>query len=34
MRHTVHMMLGGETGGYLCELKKYAIKYGSSELQG
>ena len=34
MRHTVHMMLGAECGRYLCDLKQYVIKYGSSKLQG
>ena len=33
MRHTVHMMLGAETGRYLCDLKQYVIKYGSPGLQ-
>lgn len=34
MRHTVHMMLGGETEGLLRGLKQYVIKYGTSDLQG
>ena len=34
MRHTVHMMLGGETGGFLRDLKQYVIKYGAADLQG
>ena len=31
MRHTVHMMLGSESGQVLCDMRSYMIKYGSIE---